>query len=248
MVVQVEAADLLCEFIATRAPELREKLVLQFVPLVHYLLARMNISPTMNKDYEDLAHQGLLGLIEAVDRFNPDMKTQFSTYATLCIRGRILDYLRASDWMPRKARQQVRIVQNAISTLWFEKMREPTEEEIATYLSTTVESVRESLADLSRILVSLDTMTNSAGEELYDCSRDETQQDPSEIIEQESLIENMACAIQNLSKREQLMLSLYYNDGLTFREIGKVLNVTESRVSQLHASAIFNLKAMMRDE
>ena len=104
MVMQMEAADLLGEFVITRSPELREKLVLQSVPLVHYLLARMGITQDVNTEYEDLAHQGLMGLIEAVDHFSPDFSTQFSTYASLRIRGRILDYLRASDWMPRATR------------------------------------------------------------------------------------------------------------------------------------------------
>jgi RNA polymerase sigma factor FliA len=249
MVMQMEAADILSEFVITRSPELREKLVLQSVPLVHYLLARMGISQEMDRDYEDLAHQGLMGLIDAVDHFNPDVKAQFSTYAALRIRGKIVDYLRASDWMPRKTRKQSSMIQKAIFTLWSEKMREPTEEELAAHLSTTVEVIRQGLSDANRILVSLDTMMEEDSEgSLHEYFRDETQEDPAELVEQESLIEKMASAIQDLSKREQLMLSLYYNDGLTFKEIGKVLNVTESRVSQMHASAILNLKAMMKDE
>jgi len=249
MVMQMEAAEMLDEFVVTRSPELREKLVLQSVPLVHYILARMGISHNMDRDYEDLAHQGLMGLIEAIDRFNPEVKTQFSTYAVLCIRGRIVDYLRATDWMPRKVRKQSNMIQKAISVLRSDKMREPTEEELAAYLNTTVESVHQGLADSNRMLVSFDTMSDEDDEgSLHEYLLDEKQEDPSDLVEQESLIEKMSSAIQNLSDRQQLLLSLYYNDGLTFKEIGKVLDVTESRVSQMHASAIFNLKAMMRDE
>jgi RNA polymerase sigma factor FliA len=249
MVVQMEATDLLSEFIVTRSPELRERLVLQSVPLVHYLLARMGISRDMNSDYEDLAHQGLMGLIEAVDHFDPDVKAQFSTYAALRIRGKVIDYLRASDWKPRNVRKRSTMIQKAIFSLWSEKMREPTEDEIAAYLNTTVESVREGLADSNRILVSLDTMhDDDEGGPLHEYFRDDTQADPSEMMEQDGLIEKMARAIQSLPERQQLMLSLYYNDALTFREIGKVMNVTEARVSQMHSSAIFNLKALMRDE
>jgi RNA polymerase sigma factor FliA len=249
MVMQMEAAEMLDEFVVTRSLELREKLVLQSVPLVHYILARMGISQAMDRDFEDLAHQGLMGLIEAIDRFNPDVKTQFSTYAALIIRGRIVDYLRATDWMPRQVRRRSNLIQKAIFALRTEKMREPTEEELAAYLNTTVESVHQGLADSNRMLVSFDTMSEDDDEEsLHEYLLDDKQEDPSEVVEQESLIEKMAFAIQNLSERQQLMLSLYYNDGLTFREIGKVLNVTESRISQMHASAIFNLKAMMIDE
>ncbi len=251
MVMQLEAVEVLNQFVATRSPELREKLVLQSVPLVHYLLARMGISQESGSDYEDLAHQGLMGLIEAVDHFNPDFSAQFSTYASLRIRGKILDYLRTSDWMPRAARKRSRMIQKSITTLWSENLREPTEEELAAHLGTTIEEVQQGLADSNRVLVSLDTMMDSEKSEdgsLHESLRDENQENPSDIAEQGSLIAEMADAIQDLSERERLILSLYYNDELTFKEIGKVLNITESRVCQLHARAILNLKAVMNDE
>ena len=250
MVMQIEAAEVLGEFIITRSPELREKVVLQSVPLVHYLLGRMGMGQEMGKDYEDLAHQGLIGLIEAVDHFDPDISARFSTYASLRIRGKILDYLRTSDWMPRTARKRTHLIQKTITTLWAENLREPTEEELATRIGTTVEDVQQGLADSNRVLISLDTMMDDrkAEDSLHDYLRDEDQADPAEVLEKESLIQEMADALQNLSEREKLILSLYYNDELTFKEIGNVLDVTESRVCQLHARAILNLKAMMNDE
>ncbi len=251
MVMQLEAADVLHQFVATRSPELREKLVLQSVPLVHYLLARMGISQTTGTDYEDLAHQGLMGLIEAVDHFNPDFSAQFSTYASLRIRGKVLDYLRTSDWMPRAARKRSRMIQKSINTLWSENMRQPTDEELAVHLGTTVDEVQRGLADSNRVLVSLDTMMDGDKSEegsLHEYLCDENQKDPSALVEEGSVIEEMAGAIQNLSEREKLILSLYYNDELTFKQIGKILDITESRVCQLHARAILNLKAMMNDE
>lgn len=251
MVAQTLAVELLDEFIATRSPELREKLVLQSVPLVHYLLARMGITQEMISDYEDLAHQGLMGLIESVDHFDRGFNTSFSTYASLRIRGKVLDYLRTSDWMPRAARKRVRLIQKTINTLWSEKLREPTEEEIAAQLGMRMEEIQQGLADSNRVLVSLDMMIepdhNTEGS-LHEVLQDEDQRDPSEILEQAGLLEQMAGAIKNLSEREQLILSLYYNDELTFKEIGKVLEITESRVCQLHARALINLKAMMQDE
>lgn len=251
MVMQAEAVDVLSEFLLTRSPEARERAVLQSVPLVHYLLARMGITREMGGDYEDLAHQGLMGLIEAVDQFDPDFSARFSTYASLRIRGKILDYLRASDWMPRAARKRTRQIQKSIAALWSGNLREPTEEEIAKHLGTTVEDVQQGLADSNRVLVSLDTLMESDHKDdgsLHEYLRDENQDDPSDIVEEESLIGEMTDAIQNLSERERLILSLYYNDELTFKEIGKVLDLTESRVCQLHARAILNLKAMMTDE
>ena len=251
MVIQAETAQLLNEYMTDRSPEIREKLVLQSVPLVHYLLARMGITQERGSEYEDLAHQGLMGLIEAVDHFDPKFNTRFSTYASLRIRGKILDYLRTADWMPRMARKRARLIQKTISTLWAENSREPTEEEIAASLGVHVEDVQQGLADSNRVLVSLDTMMDFEHDgdgSLYERLGDEKQTDPSEQFEKESLMEEMAGAIQNLPEREQLVLSLYYNDGLTFKEIGKVLDITESRVCQLHARIILSLKAMMNNE
>lgn len=251
MVMQAEAADLLNEFFTERSPELREKLVLQSVPLVHYLLARMGITQERGSDYEDLAHQGLIGLIEAVDHFDPKFNTRFSTYASLRIRGKVLDYLRTSDWMPRTARKRTRMIRKSISALWSENSREPTEDEIAAHLGINVEDVQQGLSDSNRILVSLDMVMDvdqDGDNSLYERLGDEKQTDPSEQFEKESLMDEMAGAIQNLPEREKLVLSLYYNDNLTFKEIGKVLDITESRVCQLHARTILSLKAMMNNE
>lgn len=252
MIMQMETADTFEEFFANRSPELREKLVLQSVPLVHYLLARMGITQERGSDYEDLAHQGLMGLIEAVDRFDPKFNTRFSTYASLRIRGKILDYLRTADWMPRTARKRSRMIQKTVSTLWTQNSHEPTEEEIAAHLGINVEEVQQGLADSNRILVSLDMMMDGGDQNqdgsIYERFNDEKQTNPSEVFEKVSLIEEMSDAIHNLSEREQVVLSLYYNDGLTFKEIGKVLDITESRVCQLHARVILSLKAMMAND
>lgn len=251
MVMQMEATEVLGEFLITRSPELREKVVLQSVPLVHYLLGRMGITQELGTDYEDLAHQGLMGLIDAVDHFDPEFSTRFSTYASLRIRGKVIDYMRTSDWMPRAARKRTRVIQKSIADLWSEKLREPTDGEIAAHLGTTVEDVQQGLADSNRVLVSLDAMLEPGKQDdgsLYDYLRDENQVDPLAALEQKGLIADMAEAIQDLSEREKLILSLYYNDELTFKEIGNVLDLTESRVCQLHARAILNLKAMLQDE
>lgn len=252
MAMPTDTAELLEEFAATRSPEIREKLVLQSVPLVHYLLARMGVTQERGSDYEDLAHQGLMGLIEAVDHFDPKYNTRFSTYASLRIRGKILDYLRTADWMPRTARKRSRMIQKAITTLWSANSHEPTEAEIAAHLGMAVEDVQQGLSDSNRILVSLDMMMDSNDPErdgsFHERLSDEKQANPSDLFEQESLVAEMSEAIHDLSEREQQVLSLYYNDGLTFKEIGKVLDITESRVCQLHARVIMSLKAVMTHE
>ncbi|MEI7845151.1 MAG: FliA/WhiG family RNA polymerase sigma factor [Chloroflexota bacterium] len=247
----IEEVDILDEFLVTRSKELREKLILRSVPLVHYLLGRMGITQEMGTDYEDMAHQGLLGLIESVDHFDPKFGARFSTYASLRIRGKVLDYLRTVDWMPRAARKRTRQIQKTISTLWSENMRAPTENEIAAHLGVKLEEIQEGLADSNRILVSLDMMmdVDQDGEgSMHEHLRDETQIDPSVALEEGSQVTQMSTAILSLPEREQQILSMYYNDQLTFKEIGKVLDITESRVCQLHARIILNLKAMMVNE
>jgi RNA polymerase sigma factor for flagellar operon FliA len=244
-------STLLEQFVANRSPELREKVVLQSVPLVHYLLGRLGITKEMGSDYEDLVHQGLLGLIDAVDRFDPKFGTKFSTYASLRIRGKILDYLRVSDWMPRSARQRVRNIQKAVGNLWMELGREPTEEEIAANLGLAIAQVEKGLYDSNLVIVSLDATVDvdQEGEgSLHERLVDEKQSDPSDIFEDEDLKHQLMTGIRELSEREQVILSLYYFDELTFKEIGRVLGITESRVCQLHARAIVNLKAVVKHE
>lgn len=251
MTIQMEATDILEEFIANRSPELREKLVLQSVPLVHYLLGRMGITQERGSDYEDLAHQGLMGLIEAVDHFDPKFNAKFSTYASLRIRGKVMDYLRTTDWMPRSARKRSRMIQKSITTLWSENSREPTDNEIAVHMGTNLKDVQQGLADSSRSLVSLDLMMEGDGEgsvPLHEKYGDEKQVNPLDMLEEQDLLGEMSSAVKNLSEREQLVLSLYYTEELTFKDIGKVLDITESRVCQLHARAIISLKAMMKNE
>jgi RNA polymerase sigma factor for flagellar operon FliA len=169
----------------------------------------------------------------------------------LRIRGKVLDYLRAVDWMPRSARKRTRQIQKTISTLWSENLREPTESEIAAQLGIKVEEIQAGLADSNRILVSLDMMMDvdqDGDGSMHEQLRDESQADPADVVEEVDLIDGMSVAIQSLSEREQLILSLYYNDQLTFKEVGKVLEITESRVCQLHARAIMNLKAIIKNE
>jgi RNA polymerase sigma factor FliA len=236
------------EFTSTRSPELREQLVLKSVPLVHYILHRLGITPEMGADYEDLVHQGLLGLIEAVDRYDPSYGTRFSTYASLRIRGRALDYLRHDDWLPRAARKRVRFIQQAVSLLWGQLKREPTEEEIASHLGLGISEVQRGLFDSNLMFISLDSSIpseNGDDDDLYDRLEDKKQKDPAEVTEDTDLKEELVKGIRSLSDREQLILSLYYYEDLNFKEIGDVLGITESRVCQLHARAIMNLKAVI---
>lgn len=251
MLKEMTETDLWKNFQETRSAEVREALVLRSVPLVHYLLGRMGISQDMGMEYEDLAHQGLIGLIEAVDRFDPDYGTKFSTYASVRIRGKVLDYMRSSDWLSRGARQRVRTIQKAVSDLWEKHQREPSEEELAKHLGISLDKVQQAMGDANHVVLSLDTMLVTGKDsdlDFHETLKDEGQPDPSAMFADAELKESLVEAIQKLSEREQYVLSLYYVEELTLKEVGKVLEVSESRVSQIHARAIMNLKAVLNDE
>lgn len=248
MEARSDNAELIHQYCASRDPALREEIILRHVPLVHYVLGRLGISPGLGADYEDAVGQGLLGLIEAVDHYDPTYGAQFSTYATLRIRGKALDHLRANDWLSRGARKRARLVQEGIATLWERLQRMPTEEELARHLNLDLPKVQQALMDSSRILVSLDAMAPLNGEDeapLYEVVADQAQEEPSAHIEEQELKEALTQALSQLPEREQLILALYYYEELTFKEIGEVLNISESRVCQIHGRVVTTLQAML---
>ncbi len=243
--------ELITQYVATHDPGLREEIILRYVPLVHYVLGRLGLSQNLGQDYEDAASQGLLGLIEAVDRYDPGYKTQFSTYATLRIRGNVIDYLRLHDWLSRSARQKTRLAQDAISKLWEKLERPPTDEELAAYMNLNLEKLRQILVDSSHVFVSLDTTMTTEGDDivsLHELVTDENQLEPSTIFEEEEMKSILVEAIQSLPEREQLVLSLYYYENLTFKEIGAVIEVSESRVCQLHARTVMTLRGILENK
>ncbi|WP_054520580.1 sigma-70 family RNA polymerase sigma factor [Thermanaerothrix daxensis] len=244
-----ENRHLLEEYLRTRDPALRETLILRHVSLVHYTLGRMGIFADIGADYEDLVSQGLLGLIDAIDRYSPQHGAQFSTYAVLRIRGKILDYLRSQDWLSRVGRQRARLVQKAISDLWGKLQRMPSEEELADYLNLSVSQVQQALVDSSRLILSLDSPLENESESevqsLHEILSDENQLSPTEKVDEEELHACLIEALQHLPPREQQILALYYYEGLTLKEIGAVLGISESRVCQIHARAIFSLRAAL---
>ncbi|PWH18090.1 MAG: FliA/WhiG family RNA polymerase sigma factor [Anaerolineae bacterium] len=242
-------AELIQHFLKTRDPQTREEIILRYIPLVHFVLGRLGISQALGADYEDAASQGILGLIEAVDRYDASHGTQFSTYAILRIRGKVIDQLRSHDWLSRGARQRARQLQGAIDSFWEKNHRPPSEEELAEVLHWDEEGLRQAFIDSSHILLSLDTVITSEGDEtisLHEILADEEQQNPDTLVENEELKEILIQILQSLPEREQLVLSLYYYERLTFKEIGMVLDVSESRVCQLHTKAILSLRAKLK--
>jgi len=243
-----ENPELITNFAATHDPCLRDELIVGYLPLVHFVLGRLGLSLGMGADYEDAASQGLLGLIEAVDRYDPRYGTQFSTYATIRIRGKVIDHFRSLDWLSRSARQRARQVQNGMAELWDKLQRAPSDEELAKYLELDLVKLRQALQDNNWVLVSLDSVVSGQGEEetcLHELLPDEGQVQPAEAFEEGELKCRLATALMALNKRERLVLSLYYYDEMTFKEIGAILEVSESRVCQLHSRAVSSLKGLL---
>jgi RNA polymerase sigma factor FliA len=248
MTVMPSEIDLLSRYLATHSPDLREELVLRYVSLVHFVLGRLGISQEAGGDYEDLVNQGLLGLIESVDRYDPSFNTQFSTYATFRIRGKILDYLRSMDWLSRTARHRTRDLRQAMTVLTERFQRPPTDAELAEHLGMDIGKVQQALVDSSRVLVSLDAVIDIDEENessLYDTLADDNQTDPSDLVDQMDMQQRLVLALKKLPEREQQVLSLYYYEELTLKEIGEVLGVSESRACQLHARAVLILQSIL---
>lgn len=244
-------AQLLNEYHRNPTPERRDAVILRYIPLVHFVLGRLGISREYGPEYEDLVSSGLIGLIDAVDRFDPEYGTQFSTYATLRIRGQVLDFLRKRDWLSRSARQRARAVQEATNELFVRLQRMPTEDELAEHLNYDRDKLRQAMIDASRMIISIDTDVSGDGEgegALHEILSDDTQEDPSDILVERDLKSELVEALQQLPEKDRMVLALYYNEGLTMREIGEVLEVSESRVCQIHSRAAMNLKAILTAE
>ncbi len=243
-----EDKKLLDQFFETKDSQLRETIILRFLPLVHYAIGRLGVTTNGHIDYVDLVNQGVLGLIDAVDRYDPSFKTQFSTYAIPKVRGKILDFMRGQDWLPRTARQRAKLVQQATQDLWKNLHRSPTDEEIAEYLEIPIDKARQALVDASHVFISLDSFTLFDQEDnvsIHEVLPDEQSPNPAASYEELDLKSQLEQALLQIGERERLVLSLYYYDEFTLKEIGSVLGVTESRVCQLHAKAILNLKTII---
>jgi RNA polymerase sigma factor for flagellar operon FliA len=231
----------------TKDRALRDQLIEADLPLVKYVAARIASRLPKHLRLDDLYSAGLLGYLAAVEDFDPDRGVQFSAYATHRVRGAIFDELRRLDWVPRGVRERIRDAHRAIDTLLQRLDRHPTDEEIAAELGIDTEAYRRSLAD-GVTLVSL-TSTASAdgdGPALTDNVEDTATPDPFSTMAAEERREILARLIEKLPERERQVLALYYHEELTMREVGTVLGVTESRVSQLHSSAVQRLTVMLR--
>ncbi len=229
----------------------RDALIEQYAPLVKYVVGRLAIALPGILDYEDILSYGTIGLIEALDRYDPSKGVKFETFAIARIRGAIIDALRALDRLPRSVRQKAKRLDQVTSQLTNELGREPTDEELALALGMDLETFHQTLIDTSWVTVSLDGLLDRDEQTdtgMTDLPADPNQEDFTLDIERRQLREALARAIRSLPEREALILSLYYRDELTMREIAEILEISESRVCQLHARALSRLRARLARE
>ena len=236
------------------ASEARDRLILHFSPLVKYVAGRVAVGLPANIDQADLISYGIFGLIDAIDKYDPERGIKFETYAINRIRGAIIDELRAIDWVPRSVRFKAREVEKAYTELENRLKRPPSDPEIAEELGMTVDELNHTYSQLASVsLVALDElMTVDGGQgdklSLVETLEDTKTQSPSEAFEGVEMKEILTGAINRLPEREKIVITLYYYEGLTLAEIGQVLGVTESRVCQMHTKAVLALKGRITEE
>jgi RNA polymerase sigma factor for flagellar operon FliA len=228
----------------------RKELV-EYLPLVKYIAGRLAIGLPRSVEMDDMINAGVVGLTEAYSNFDTSKDVRFETYASLCIRGSILDELRGMDWVPRSIRARSREVERTISKLERELGRSPTEGELAAALNVDMDTYYHIIDDVSSAsLFSLDEMIFGEDDHnpvaLIDTLRSEDQQSALDSLERKELRDLLADSIGKVTEQERLVLALYYSEELTLGEIGQVLELSESRISQLHTKAVLNLRAKLR--
>src|SRR3982751_4753606 len=250
----IELRDLRRRYKASGDVHARERLVVAYSPLVKYVAGRMASGLPAHVDEADLISYGLVGLISAIERFDTTREIKFETYAITRIKGSIIDELRSLDWVPRSVRSRAREIERCNSKLEHQLQRAPTDEEMAAALEMTVEEFHDALLQISNSTVAaldeLWTVSDSSGDQvsLLDTMKDPNAVDPAKELGVSELKDRLANAIARLPEREKLVIALYYYENLTLREIGEVLGVTESRVSQLHTKAVLRLKSRLQSE
>ena len=241
------------KFKATGDASTRERLILHYSPLVKYVAGRVGVGLPPNIEQADLVSYGIFGLIDAIEKFDITRAIKFETYAISRIRGAIIDELRAIDWIPRSVRYKAREVERAYAALEGELHRTPTEPEVAERLGMSLEELHQVFSQVSYVnVVALDELLTVGGEKgdklsLVDTLEDTKAEDPVAAFETEETKFLLSRAINQLPEREKIVVTLYYYEGLTLAEIGRVLGVTESRICQMHTKAVLQLRAKMSE-
>lgn len=242
-----DIAKLWADYTRSRSQAARDKLIVQYSPLVKYVAGRVGVGLPRNVEQADLASFGVFGLIDAIEKFDPERGYKFETYAIARIKGAILDELRSIDWVPRSVRSKARNLERAMAKLESENHRAPSDAEVAQEMGITETQLQTTLSQISFVgVAALDEML-SGGDRGESVTLGDTVADqgagPMGVFEVEEMRQILADSINRMPEREKIVLTLYYYEGLTLAEIGRVLGVTESRVCQIHTKAVLQLRS-----
>lgn len=236
------------EYQKKKTPELREKIIIEYAPLVKLVAGRLSMYLGYNVEYEDLVSYGVFGLIDAIDKFDLGKEVKFETYASLRIRGTILDQIRKMDWIPRTVRQKQKKIDEAIKQIEMKTGKTAQDEEIAQELGLTGEELLNWQSQLKVTnVISLNEYIEQGTEPVMDARNNSHFAQPEDNIEEEELKKVLSEAIDLLTEKEKKVILLYYYEDLTLKEISNILEVSESRVSQLHTKALSKMRKRMGD-
>ena len=228
--------------------QVRDTLIVQYIYLIRYVVGRIKVSLPPTVSIEDVAGYGVEGLINAIERFSIQKNTRFETYALIRIRGAILDKIRAEDFLPRSVRKKIKDIKNAQEHLKQELGRMPTTAEIAKYLDMDPEKVTQIMSEDTIMTSIYDKKGNSDDSvEIIDTIQDTVKLNPQESLEEKNVKQELEKALRRLPERERIIMVLYYQENMTLKEIGATINMSESRVCQLHAQAIMKLKNILSE-
>ncbi|MDR0272533.1 MAG: FliA/WhiG family RNA polymerase sigma factor [Clostridiales bacterium] len=233
-------------YIANKSQPLKEKLILHYAPLVKYVAGRLLVHIGQHVEYDDLVGYGIFGLIDAIDKFDSAKGVKFETYASFRIRGSIIDHIRRMDWVPRTLRQKNKQMEQAYTQLEDTLGRPPSDEELSEKLNMSLDETQDLIKKSSVLsLVSLDDYMEQNYESSFTSLVANRVDSPEEQTERQERKEMLADAITKLSEKEKLVITLYYFEDLTLKEISSIMKVSESRVSQIHTKAITRLQGKL---
>lgn len=228
--------------------EARDTLIVQYIYLIRYVVGRVKVTLPSTISLEDIAGYGVEGLINAIERYSPQKNTRFETYALIRIRGAILDKIRAQDFLPRSLRKKIKDIKNAQETLKQELGRMPTTQEVAQYIDMEPDKVLQLLSEDTTI-TSIYEKKGAAEDslEIIDTIEDTNKLSPHENAEEKNVKQELERALLRLPERERIIMVLYYQENMTLKEIGETINMSESRICQLHAQGIMKLKNILSE-
>lgn len=242
--------ELWAEYRKTKSVALRDKFIRQYMPLVKYVAGKIAVGMPGSVEFDDLVGFGQFGLLDAIEKFDPDKNVKFKTYAVTRIRGAIFDELRQLDWVPRSVRQKSREIEDSIVDLEAKLGRSASDAEIAKHMGVSEEEYQQTIMKVSGTsILSLNDVWYSGNDNdhmsIGDSIESPSSMNPDVVVEREEIRKVIIEAINELPEKEKMVIVLYYHEDLTFKEIGQVLEVSESRISQLHTKANLRLRAKL---